>query len=118
MAQGMVSAAAWALSGPLLLSGLIEGIFNFHALLGGLLLVSICIYAPLQYFIILHRYREIMERTAGESSRKMTALELISIPALSFFVIIVSSIPPYFSIFMEMKKNIFGGTLKKPKTES
>jgi hypothetical protein len=107
MLQGILSAAAWALSGPFLLLALIFGIINCDLFLGQVLIFLIFIYAPVQYFIIIYKYKEIMIYTIGKDINKRSILEHIAIPTLSFIAIILSSIPPYVSMFMEVYRIVY-----------
>jgi hypothetical protein len=118
MLQGLFSAVAWALSGPLLLYGLVVGILSIDLLLGKILILLIVIYAPVQYFIILYKFKEILEYTTHKNTHSRKIIELIVIPVISFFVIIISSLPPYWSMCMEVYRIAFGAVLQKPKTES
>ncbi|MFH1642546.1 MAG: glycosyltransferase family 2 protein, partial [Nanoarchaeota archaeon] len=118
MLQGTFSAIAWALSGPILLFSTILAIININLFLGQILIILILMYAPAQYFYIIHKYNEIMFYTTNKGAKTRSLLEHIAIPILSFFVIILISIPPYISMTMEMYKRLFNKTLKKPKTES
>jgi len=118
MIQGMLSAVAWALSGPILLFALILGFLNNDLFLGQVLIFFIFIYAPVQYFIIIYKYKEIMIYTIDKDISKRSILEHIVMPILSFIVIILSSMPPYVSMFMEVYRIVFGKVLQKPKTDS
>ena len=118
MAQGIFSAFVWMFSGPILLIAIIFGILNISLLAGKILIIFIIIYAPIQYYLILKKYREIMIYTTSKTTNKRSLLEYITIPLLSIIVIILSSIPPYLSLFMEICKVIFNIKLKKPKPES
>lgn len=118
MVQGMLSAVAWALSGPVLLLALVFGILNINLFLGQILILLIFIYAPVQYFLIVNKYKDIMIYTTGEDAPKRNILEHITIPLLSLVVIVLSSIPPYVSMVMEIYKRLFNRKLKKHKTDS
>lgn len=118
MVQGIISAMSWALSGPLLVCGIILGIVNYHLLMGQLLIITVLIYAPLQYIIIISKYKEIIKYTTGNLVKKRSIMEFIFIPMFSFLAILINSIPTYASMFMEISHIIFGVKLHKPKTES
>jgi len=118
MVQGMLSAFAWTLSGPLFIIALILILLNFHLGVTKILFVLIIIYSLFQYFLILKKYSDITIFTTGILGKKRTVIEYILIPILSIVVIPLNSLPTYLSICMEIYSKIFKILLKKPKTES
>ena len=118
MIQGVFSALAWMLAGPILLFSIYLSISNIGMLSGKILLILIIVYAPLQYFFIVRKYKEIIFYATGKSVLNRNVLEYIVVSILSPFIIILSSVPPYVSIAMEIYRRIFNKKLKKPRTES
>ncbi len=118
MLQGVWSAAAWALSGPLLVIALILGIINFSQPIGALLLALLFIYAPLQYYLIMRRYPWLIQHSVSQTVEPRSFWEQVGVALVSPFAILLYSLPPYVSLLMEARKRILKTSITKPKTES
>lgn len=114
--QGLVGALAW------LVSALVVGICLASPLLTTnieLILLSYLaffIYGPLQYFIVYDSFPLLFE-LGGKTGIKPNLLEGIYISLFSIPAILFHSIPPYFSIASEIRHQVTGKNIYKPKTE-
>lgn len=118
MLQGILSATAWSFSGPILLFGLIFAYLNIHLFMAKILFFLIFIYAPLQYLVIVYRFEDIIRYTTGRHAKYFNILDYVFVPILSVLIIIVSSLPTFVSMFMEVYSITFGKKLTKNKTEN
>jgi cellulose synthase/poly-beta-1,6-N-acetylglucosamine synthase-like glycosyltransferase len=107
--EGLQSALAWLLSAPLVLLLLLSPIFTHDMTLILVSYLSVFIYGPLQYLIFYYSSKEYFS--------KFNIQEGFSIGVLSVSAIIFNSIPPYFSIFNELKSHITKQEINKPKTD-
>lgn len=114
--QGLVSALAWLSSAPIVLICLISPISTSNLVIILFCYVSIFIYGPLQYFIIYNNFPLFFE-LGGEKYTKPNLLSKIGISLFSIPAILFHSIPPYFSIAAEVRHQITGKSIYKPKTE-
>jgi len=107
--EGLQSALAWLLSGPLVLLLLLTPIFAQDITLILISYFSVLIYGPLQYFIFYYSSKEYFSKF---SINEAVMVGLLSVPAIIF-----NSIPPYFSILNEAKSKITKQEIDKPKTD-
>jgi len=114
--QGFVSALAWLTSGSLVLTALISPIFTDSLPIILFAYLSVIIYGPLQYYLVYKNFPEIFSY-AGFHHKTIGFLPLILVSLFSIPVIIFHSLPPFFSLMAEFKKNVFGSIIYKPKTD-
>ncbi len=103
--EGLLSALAWLISGPLVLMLLASPLITTDLILITISYLVIFIYGPLQYLIFFWNYNN------------KNYLEMVYILLLSVPVIIFNSIPPYLSIFNELRSKIDKSEIHKPKTD-
>ncbi|KKS92397.1 MAG: hypothetical protein UV68_C0046G0011 [Candidatus Collierbacteria bacterium GW2011_GWC2_43_12] len=113
--EGLLSAFAWLVSGPMILILILSPFFSVNQSITLLAYLSVFIYGPLQYLYFYINMDQI-HRSAG-SRYKINLLEVLQVTILSIPVILFNSIPPYFSIFNELKSTINKTEIYKPKTD-
>ena len=115
-AQGLFSAFIWIISGPLLLVALLSPILTHNYNIVFLSYISILLYGPIQYWIILNRLEDLYafsgSHFAGIDFESRILISIMSIPASIF-----NSIPPFFTIGTEIKSKWLKTTIYKPKTD-
>lgn len=114
--QGLISALAWLLSGPILLSSILFLFLVHEPWLKAFLLSSIIIYAPAQWAITVASFKEYMI-WSGQKLEKSDIKEIVIIAMLSIPAAIFNSIPPYAALFNEIKFNLQNKEIYKPKTD-
>ncbi|KKP40362.1 MAG: hypothetical protein UR29_C0002G0016 [Candidatus Woesebacteria bacterium GW2011_GWC2_33_12] len=103
--QGLISAIAWIVSGPLILVALLSFIISSNYFLIFCAYFSVLIYGPLQYALVYQRF-------VNSKILQTILIGIASIPAIIFH-----SIPPIFSIINEIKHSFVGKEIYKPKTD-
>lgn len=114
--QGLVSALAWLTSGPIVLICLISPLLTHNSTIALFSYLGIFIYGPLQYLIVYYNFPLFFE-LGGIRHWQPTLREKMCVTIFSIVAILFHSIPPYFSIVSELKHQITGGVIYKPKTE-
>lgn len=116
MAQGLMTGLAWLLSGPIILYLLFYPAVSNSLFLYWVGVLAIVIYGPLQYLYIMIKVNSFL--AIGESGEiKIGNNEKIIVSLMSVIAIIVNSLPPYFSIYYELRSKFLGGIINKPKTD-
>lgn len=118
MAQGVLSALSWSVSGLLLLASIILVLFSPLSLLSIILSVLIFVYSVAQYIYILNNYSFLIKLSTNENQPNLSQRETLFISLISPLVIILCSIPTYISLITEIRRCIFKTSFNKPKTES
>lgn len=114
--QGLISALAWLTSGPIILICLISPLLVSNLAIILFSYSAVFIYGPLQYFIVYNQF-PLFFKLGGRKYNNPSLLEKIYVSLFSIPVILFHSIPPYFSIATEIKHQITGKSIYKPKTE-
>lgn len=109
MLEGLQSASAWLLSGPLVFVLLLAPFFTQSLFLISISYLSIFTYGPLQYMIFYF--------LNAKHIKKYRLKEIINIGVLSIPAIIFNSIPPYLSILGELRSKTTKQEVHKPKTD-
>ncbi|OGG05664.1 hypothetical protein A2872_04580 [Candidatus Gottesmanbacteria bacterium RIFCSPHIGHO2_01_FULL_42_12] len=104
--QGLISAVAWLVSGPLVTIALISPLITRNYYIAVFAMVSVFLYGPLQYFLTVR------SRMINLNILDALIISLSGIPAIVFH-----SLPPYHSICAELTNKFFGTKICKPKTD-
>lgn len=114
--QGLISALAWLLSGPIFLAAIVLLIITDNFILKIILLSGIILYGPLQFWITVNNFDK-YQTWSGQKLKKQKRQEVIIISIMSIPAIIFNSIPPYFALVSEIKYRLHGQEIYKPKTD-
>lgn len=116
MFQGLISAVAWLISGFIVCLCFLSPILTKNLEIILFCYLSIIIYGPFQYFIV-YKNLPFLFKFGGDSHKKDSFIEMFIVSIFSVVTIIFHSIPPYFSIYTEIKHKITKQEIYKPKTE-
>ncbi len=115
--QGMISATAWIISAPLVLLLLLSPIF-VDGWLVSLSYTALVVYGPLQAAIVYLYSPLIIKNSESQKFTKESLLTFLGVISLCIPAVIFHGIPPYFSLFNELKHSLTGKEVYKPKTEN
>jgi len=114
--QGLISALAWLLSGPLFLVALILVFFVDSVVTVVVLILAVVVYGPAQFVVTVDNFEEYQE-WSGQKLKKQNLSEIIETALMSVPAILFNSIPPYFALFSEIRYRFQNTEIYKPKTD-
>ena len=114
--QGLLSAVAWAISGPMIIIALLSPVFTDSHLLILVAYFAIFIYGPLQYVITLQKLPDLL-KSIRPNIKKFSFPETVVLGIMSLPAIIFHSLPPYHSMIVEINHAIFHKEIYKLKTD-
>ena len=113
--QGIFSALAWLLSGPIVFICLVSPLISKNIFLVFFSYFSVLLYGPIQYLICFSQIRKYSKDFNKKCLGKITIGELLIMVVISIPVILFHSIPPYKSVFVEISNKIFHKPIKRYK---
>lgn len=113
--QGLISALAWLLAGPIIIYLLVYPSLSGNFYLYWLSILAIMIYGPLQSLFITSNFKKLSLATKTKII-SINRLDQLYLALFSIPVSIIHSLPPYYSIFIQVKHSIFHQKIVKPKT--
>lgn len=114
--QGILSALAWLVSGPMVFILLLSPILINNLPLIVFAYVSVFLYGFLQFFYTYLRIPFLFS-SAGTKPIKVNIQEGIIASLFSYIAILFHSIPPYFSVASEIQRKLINKKISKPKTD-
>lgn len=115
-AQGITSATAWLVSGPLIFLLLASPLLTQNTALISFAWLAVFIYGLVQFYITLIYYQKLLAY-AGTSVSMLSIGNVFLDTVMSIPAIMFNSLPPYFALAENIKSSLSNTDVYKPKTD-